>query len=185
MHSTDLDLDAIQARADAATPGPWCTDSWEIYQGTEYVAGAEWIGETCRGRVDGLAQDRADAEFVAAARTDVPALLAEVRRLRASVAELERPAVEAKRNEIRQSFTEIAAQCEQDHDYQAAANFQRRLQEHEEQWKAEDAAAAVRACPGFEAEYQGVSDAKRRLPSCKHCRQKRAAHLAPAVQSRP
>lgn len=70
----------IEARATAATPGPWCTDSWEIYQGAEYVAGAEWIGETCRaGEMD---DGRADAEFVAAARTDVPALLAEIRRLK-------------------------------------------------------------------------------------------------------
>lgn len=86
MNNQQLDLDGIEARANAATPGPWCTDSWEIYQGSEYEAGAEWIGETCRGRVEGLAQDRADAAFVAAARTDVPALLAEVRRLRAELA---------------------------------------------------------------------------------------------------
>jgi hypothetical protein len=70
---------------------------------------------------------------------DIDVLVAEIRRLRARVAELERPAAEAKRNEIRQSYTEIAAQAEQDHDYEAAANFQRRLQEREEQWKAEDA----------------------------------------------
>lgn len=84
---TDQQLSGIEARANAATPGPWCTDSWEIYQGAEYEAGAEWIGETCRaGEMD---DSRADAEFVAAARTDVPALLAEVRRLTARVAELE------------------------------------------------------------------------------------------------
>ncbi|WP_327345910.1 hypothetical protein [Streptomyces europaeiscabiei] len=35
---------------------------------------------------------------------------------------------------------------------------------------------ALSACPGFEKEYQGVSDAKRRLPNCKYCRQPRAAH---------
>lgn len=69
----------------AATPGPWCTDSWEIYQGTEYVAGAEWIGETCRGATT-AAQDRADAAFVAAARSAVPELLAEVKRIRAELA---------------------------------------------------------------------------------------------------
>lgn len=75
----------IRARMAAATPGPWCTDSWEIYCGVEYEAGAEWIGETCRGVSDraGLAQDRANAAFVAGARTDVPVLLAEVTRLRA------------------------------------------------------------------------------------------------------
>jgi len=74
-------LNEIAARADAATAGPWCTDSWEIYQGTEYQPGiSQWIGETCRG-TSSPEQDRADAEFVAAARADVPALVAEVRRL--------------------------------------------------------------------------------------------------------
>ncbi|WP_282790859.1 hypothetical protein [Streptomyces sp. CC224B] len=80
---TSEQLDQIEARATAATPGPWCTDSWEIYQGAEYQPGVSpWIGETCRG-TSSLRQDCADAVFVAAARTDVPALLAEVRRLRA------------------------------------------------------------------------------------------------------
>jgi hypothetical protein len=87
----------------------------------------------------------ADAEQQALADSwakTVAAHDAEVRRLKARVAELERPAVEAKRNEIRQSFTEIAAQCEQDRDYEAAANFQRRLEEREEQWAREDAAVS-------------------------------------------
>ncbi|CAL9668293.1 hypothetical protein SUDANB145_07276 (plasmid) [Streptomyces sp. enrichment culture] len=80
---TNQQLTDMAAREAAATPGPWCTDSWEIYQGTEYEPGiSEWIGETCRGRIEGLAQDKADAAFVAAARTDVPALLAEIRRLK-------------------------------------------------------------------------------------------------------
>ncbi|MFB7866960.1 hypothetical protein [Streptomyces sp. NPDC056069] len=80
---SEQQLAEILARANAATAGPWCTDSWEIYQGEEYVPGLSfWIGETCRGTAD-LEQDRADAAFVAAARTDVPALVAEVSRLRA------------------------------------------------------------------------------------------------------
>ncbi|MFB8035910.1 hypothetical protein ACFC5Z_23765 [Streptomyces sp. NPDC056004] len=88
-------LAEILARAEAALPGPWCTDAWEIYQGTEYEVGAEWIGETARG-VGGAAdmeQDRATAAFVAAARKDVPDLVAEVHRLRTQVAGLERSAV--------------------------------------------------------------------------------------------
>ncbi|MFH9072716.1 hypothetical protein [Streptomyces alboflavus] len=81
-------LDQIEARANAATPGPWCTDAWEIYQGTEYQPGISlWIGETCRG-TSSPEQDRADAAFVAAARTDVPALLTEVRRLHAALEEI-------------------------------------------------------------------------------------------------
>ncbi|WP_406321768.1 hypothetical protein [Streptomyces sp. NBC_00519] len=35
---------------------------------------------------------------------------------------------------------------------------------------------ALSACPGFEKEYQGESDAKRRLPRCKQCRQPRDVH---------
>ena len=76
-----LNLAHIETRANAATEGPWCTDAWEIYQGTEYQPGLSmWIGETCRG-TSTPEQDQADAAFVAAARTDVPALIAEVRRL--------------------------------------------------------------------------------------------------------
>jgi hypothetical protein len=78
---TEQQLTDIENRAQAATAGPWCTDAWEIYQGSEYQPGLSmWIGETCRGGTS-LEQDRADAAFVAAARTDVPALVAAVRRL--------------------------------------------------------------------------------------------------------
>ncbi|MEU3219986.1 hypothetical protein [Streptomyces sp. NPDC006971] len=81
-------LAEILARAEAATPGPWCADEWEIYQGTEYVPGVSaWIGETCRG-TSTPEQDRADASFVAAARTDVPELAAAVQLLAAEVAGL-------------------------------------------------------------------------------------------------
>ncbi|MEU5772622.1 hypothetical protein ABZ819_04870 [Streptomyces venezuelae] len=73
----------IRERAEATTPGPWCTDAWEIYQGTEYQPGlSQWIGETCRG-TSTPEQDRADAAFVAHAREDVPALLAELAAVRA------------------------------------------------------------------------------------------------------
>lgn len=78
---TDLDLDAITARADAATEGPWkavianiCGDD------SVYV-------ETADGRsVADLRDDQAAvATFIAHARADVPALVAEVRRLQAIV----------------------------------------------------------------------------------------------------
>ncbi|PJT46185.1 hypothetical protein CWI85_34560 [Streptomyces albidoflavus] len=78
-------LAAITARAEAATAGPWCTDGAEIYQGDEYAWDAFWVGETCRAdEADG---GTVDAAFVAHARTDVPALLAEVERLRAELAD--------------------------------------------------------------------------------------------------
>jgi hypothetical protein len=83
---TDQQLDDYDRLAQAATPGPWCTDAWEIYQGAEYQPGLSmWIGETCRGTSSPV-QDRTDAEFVAHARTAMPALVAEVRRLRTVVA---------------------------------------------------------------------------------------------------
>lgn len=66
------------------------------------------------------------------------ALLAEVQRLKARVAELERPAIEAKRNEIRSSYSELIAQCEQDRDHEGAFDVQCRLRDREEQWKRED-----------------------------------------------
>lgn len=63
-------------------------------------------------------------------------------RLRSRVRGLERPAVEAKRNEIRQSFAELTAQCQEDRDYEGAFNVECRLREREGQWKREDEEAS-------------------------------------------
>lgn len=72
---TSQQLDEIEARANAATAGPWCLcdDYSDVlnpdgYQLASYAAPA-------------------DGEFVAHARTDVPVLLAEVRRLTAELAD--------------------------------------------------------------------------------------------------
>jgi hypothetical protein len=81
----DLNLDAIEARVNAATEGPW-----QIIGGGEYVTGAG-VGI---GTADGGIMAR-DAEFIAHAREDVPALVAEVRRLR------QRPSVDDIRERIR------------------------------------------------------------------------------------
>lgn len=86
---TEQQLDEIEARANTATPGPWCTVGAEIFQGAEYTPDVSpWIGETCRAS-GGMG--KADAAFVAHARTDVPALVAEVRRLRSELATALRP----------------------------------------------------------------------------------------------
>ncbi|MUL39608.1 hypothetical protein FZ103_00165 [Streptomonospora sp. PA3] len=79
----DLDLDAIEARTDAATDDPW---------GVEAVGSSLMVMH--RGHCTVVAilgdlsdpQARPDAEFIAHARADVPALVAEVRRLRAELA---------------------------------------------------------------------------------------------------
>ncbi|MFC8447589.1 hypothetical protein [Kitasatospora sp. NPDC057223] len=83
-----LDLDAIQTREAAATAGPWMADGPEILVGTpdDLTRHSLWIGETCNVALPNLGA--ANAEFIAHARQDVPALLAEVTRLRAEQARL-------------------------------------------------------------------------------------------------
>ncbi|MFE1321638.1 hypothetical protein [Kitasatospora phosalacinea] len=79
-----LDLDTIQARVDAATPGPW-------YPQTDY--GYDFIATQIGGYEHGVgwlnfgagSQARADREFVTAARQDMPALIARVRDLEAEL----------------------------------------------------------------------------------------------------
>ncbi|MGW2209943.1 hypothetical protein [Streptomyces sp. NPDC001781] len=82
LTSPQLDLDAIEARANAATRGPW-KGELELASPVVYVVqedgtlsplwNAEWATE-------------ADGRFTAHAREDVPALVDEVRRLRAELA---------------------------------------------------------------------------------------------------
>jgi hypothetical protein len=88
---TGDELDAIEKRAAAATPGPWV---WPM----PGSANLQNIGavlprrRACRAVAASRlafkcsAQMEADAAFIAGARGDVPALTAEVRRLRAALA---------------------------------------------------------------------------------------------------
>jgi hypothetical protein len=77
------ELDAIEARANAASDGPWeaefSDEESPVLTGIGVKDGYHEICQTDYG-VYGPAMK--DAEFIAAARTDVPALVAEVRRLR-------------------------------------------------------------------------------------------------------
>jgi hypothetical protein len=86
MNSTDLD--AIDARAGAATPGPW--KSLRGYEQDDPGAFVCRAGDQPHYVVatgsDPLAP--ADADFIAAARTDVPALVAQLRAARAANANL-------------------------------------------------------------------------------------------------
>ena len=97
----ESELSAIAARADAATPGPWFWADEAMYANaaptpeTRDDAGWDWrsgqprqiapirLIETDSGYYPPREKDRA---FLAAARSDVPALVAEVRRLRALLA---------------------------------------------------------------------------------------------------
>ncbi len=104
---TDQELSEIERRASVASPGPWRPQSHRdsppgriepltqpVVRGPAPLGGSRRIaGVGCgnnaswrRGRpTPQREQEEADAAFIAAAREDVPALLAEVRRLRAEL----------------------------------------------------------------------------------------------------
>ena len=77
---TEHDLDAIAARAEAATAGEWEQrrhggDNW-----THAVYAGNWaIAKVARGKAG---EDERDAAFIAHARQDVPALVAALREAR-------------------------------------------------------------------------------------------------------
>lgn len=78
---TDEELEAIRARAEAATPGPWfvCSEHETEIQRNEIGCGFQnggLIADCCIQADDG--------RFIAHAREDIPALLAEIERIRRS-----------------------------------------------------------------------------------------------------
>ena len=88
-----LDLDVIEARAEAATPGPWRNEP-------DTGAGRVWVQRgyfrdeadceplfSLRGK-EAYEQRSADADFIAHARTDIPNLLAALDELEAENKEL-------------------------------------------------------------------------------------------------
>lgn len=95
---TPDDLARIEELAEKATPGPWNAGGYSDYPGDEgsaITAGAEGTMEE-RGIAYAVEYSwttpescKADAEFIAAARTAVPALVAGVRSRDERIAELE------------------------------------------------------------------------------------------------
>jgi hypothetical protein len=83
---TEDELAEIEAREKAATAkGVWHSDD---------TASGDWCVATPSGRYRGITiaamiDRKADADFIAHARTDIPRLLAEVRRLRAVLERIE------------------------------------------------------------------------------------------------
>jgi hypothetical protein len=90
-----FDLEAIRARADAAIPGPW---TFELCHGCDSRGRLDVSVQAHGAEVPIAMWDDGDkdmgyyheptAEFIAAAREDVPALLVEVARLRNALNEL-------------------------------------------------------------------------------------------------
>lgn len=106
-----IDLDAIEARANAATPGPWNPtddgygDRGIVAPNRDVLGAAQ---NACCWRRD------EDLAFVVAAREDVPALVAEVRRLRESHRRLGPAAYVAwrrEREEMRRRLLPVVETC--------------------------------------------------------------------------
>ncbi len=77
------EFDAIEALAKAATPGPWTA----VRDGVR-CRDARMPGQSFRLlTLSSFEMSQSDLAFVAAARTDVPELVAEVRRLKANAVE--------------------------------------------------------------------------------------------------
>lgn len=74
-----LDLEAIKARCEAATPGPWVNTGGRFPKINGGPIGGCDVATL-------FFADGADAAFIAHAREDVPALVAEVERLQKAVA---------------------------------------------------------------------------------------------------
>ena len=94
---TDEELAAIEARCAAAQPGPWFAVAGPPAcipeRLTMYLSGGGTVYAVHRDASDPrfdsthvLPEREPDATFIAAARSDVPALLAEIARLRAIIA---------------------------------------------------------------------------------------------------
>lgn len=81
----DLDLDAIEARAAAATAPSSGSSSWLVERfGLGYTVFTGPLSDDSSD-ITGSIYRPEDADFIAAARTDVPLLVAEVRRLTAEL----------------------------------------------------------------------------------------------------
>lgn len=91
MSKAELNLDAIEARAEAATPGPWVVEDDQFGAPLVKVAPeSTTLIERTVADVDFIGIPKADfnAAFIAAARTDVPRLVRELREARRRLAEL-------------------------------------------------------------------------------------------------
>lgn len=79
------ELKRIEGLANAARPGPWKS----YVEGREHTSGSDFImigeGESRGDDIELLGATKDDQDFIASARQDVPALVAEVKRLKAKL----------------------------------------------------------------------------------------------------
>jgi hypothetical protein len=74
---TPEELDAIEARELATSPGPWRNDGYRVRQAAgEVMVETKHMPYYC----EDSRFEQADLDFIAAAKVDVPALIAELRK---------------------------------------------------------------------------------------------------------
>jgi len=84
---TDEQLAEIEARAAKATPGPWHHDDLQTVQGGTIAQQHLAVNVVDPRDEYGISpQGHCDADFIAHARQDIPALIAEVRSMRRAIA---------------------------------------------------------------------------------------------------
>lgn len=90
MSETRLDIEAIRARCEAATEGPWVIVERDDGDGgpipPEWLVGMERHPRGYWEKDNTMLEKKADAEFIAHSREDIPALLARVAELEAGLA---------------------------------------------------------------------------------------------------
>lgn len=84
---TDVELEEIQLRCDAATQAPWVS----YVEDRDHSSGSNFImtgaGENRGEDIELTGATVADQDFIAHARQDVPRLLAEIQRLKDKLSE--------------------------------------------------------------------------------------------------
>jgi hypothetical protein len=111
-----IDLDEIERRANAATPGPWYVhesdrpgDYWTVSADPDWPFDCEVFDDGSAGGEYGPSCSIADRDFLVAARTDVPALIARVRELEAECERLKTFAAQNFAAMIRQEAEQMRA----------------------------------------------------------------------------
>lgn len=142
------DLDAIRARADAATPGPWAHGDFDDFMGCGQVFTVH--PDLMGGSIAAPSGDcyprsgydpQADMAFIANARHDIPALLAEVTALRAELDKAKANECTALCGDVEQERDELRAEL----DAARAAHERALYDAHERGWRERGEADAARA----------------------------------------
>jgi len=82
---SDDELLRIERQCSTATSGPWVS----FVEGRDHQSGSDFI-RTPRGDIELSGASRADQDFIASARQDIPRLLNEVRQLKQLLSQVEK-----------------------------------------------------------------------------------------------